>query len=93
MFKRSRHFNLSPRDLDHVMTLDTLTVVGEHSQDTGHSFTLDNSKILARELNWTARKVKEAVLIKSKPRPPLVNRDQGYHMLWQRLEAVPNLIR
>ncbi len=58
--------------------LDKPTAVGEHSQDTGHSFTLENSKILTREPNWTARKVKEAVLIKQKS--PSINRDQGYHL-------------
>ena len=57
---------------------DKPTAVGEHCQDTGHSFSQENAKILTREPNWTARKVKEAIYIKSKGPP--INRDQGYQL-------------
>ncbi len=57
---------------------DKPTAVGENCQDTGHLFSLEKSKILVREPNWTARKVKEAIYIKTKA--PSINHDQGYQL-------------
>ena len=71
---------------------DRPTAVGEHSQDTGHSFSLNNSKVLTRESNWTARKIKEAIYIRTKA--PSINRDQGYQLapVYHQLLPEPVLI-
>jgi len=60
------------RNLDHP------TGVGEHCLATGHSVSIQNVKVLAREKQWHRRKVKEAIYIKQ--RAPTMNRDQGYQL-------------
>ena len=54
------------------------TRVGDHCNATGHSVSLDNTKVLTREPQWTKRKVKEAILIKK--RAPSMNREQVYQL-------------
>ena len=39
------------------------TGVGDHCNATGHSVSLDNTRVLTREPQWTKRKVKEAIYI------------------------------
>ena len=52
------------------------TGVGDHCNATGHSVSLDNTKVLTREPQWTKRKVKEDIYIKRNS--PSMNREQGY---------------
>ena len=52
--------------------------VGDHCNATGHSVSLDNTKVLTREPQWTKRKVKEAIYIKKSA--PSMNREQGYQL-------------
>ena len=52
------------------------TGVGDHCNATGHSVSLDNTKVLTREPQWTKRKVKEAI----KKSAPSMNREQGYQL-------------
>ena len=54
------------------------TGVGDHCNATGHSVSLDNTKVLTREPQWTKRKVKEAIYIKKSA--PSMNREQGYQL-------------
>ena len=54
------------------------TGVGDHCNATGHYVSLDNTKALTREPQWTKRKVKEAVYIKKNA--PSMNREQGYQL-------------
>ena len=54
------------------------TGVGDHCNATGHSVSLDNTKVLTREPQWTKRKVKEAIYIKRNS--PSMNREQGYQL-------------
>ena len=68
---------LSQRFKEHT-TLDKHTGVGNHCLATGHSVSMDNTKILAREQNWHKRKGKEAIYIKQ--RGPTMNRHQGNHL-------------
>ena len=58
--------------------LDRPTAVGDHCLATGHSVSIKNTKILAREQDWLKRKVKEAIHIREKA--PNMNRDQGYQL-------------
>lgn len=58
--------------------LDKPTGVGDHCNATGHSVSLENTKILEREQDWMRRKVKEAIHIKQQK--PTMNRDQGYQL-------------
>ena len=37
------------------------TGVGDHCNASGHSVSLDNTKVVTREPQWTKRKVKEAI--------------------------------
>jgi len=61
---------LSQRFKEHT-NLDKLTGVGDHCQATGHSVSMDNTKVLTQELNWHKRKVTEAIYIKYiAPGPP-----------------------
>ena len=39
------------------------TRVSDHGNATGHSVSLDNTKVLTREPQWTKRKVKELILL------------------------------
>ena len=39
------------------------TGVSDHCNATGHSVSLDNTKVLTREPQWTKRKVKEDIYI------------------------------
>ena len=54
------------------------TGVGDHCNATGHSVSLDNTKVLTREPQWTKRKVKEAIYIKKSA--PSMTREQGYQL-------------
>ena len=54
------------------------TGLGDHCNATGHSVSLDNTKVLTREPQWTKRKVKEAIYIKKSA--PSMNREQGYQL-------------
>ena len=58
--------------------LDKPTGVRDHCRGTGHSVSMNNTKILTRESNWHKRKVKEAMYTKQSA--PTMNRDQGYHL-------------
>ena len=69
--------NLSVRFKEHCK-LDKPTGVGDHCNATGHSVSMDNLRVLAREQDWLKRKVKEAIHIKQ--RAPSMNRDQGYQL-------------
>ena len=57
----SRCFDLSlgKRFKEHT-NLTIPTGVGDHCYATGRSVSLDNTKVLTREPQWTKRKVKEA---------------------------------
>ena len=68
---------LSVRFKEHCK-LDKTTAVGEHCLETGHSVSLTNTKVLAREEDWFKRKIKEAINIRQQQ--PSINRDQGYHL-------------
>ena len=52
------------------------TGVGDHCIATGHSVSLDNTKVLTRKPQWTKRKVKEAIYIKRNS--PSINSKQGH---------------
>ncbi len=54
------------------------TGVGDHCNATGHSVSLDNTKVLTIEPQWTKRKVKEPIYIKKSA--PSMNREQGYQL-------------
>ena len=54
------------------------TGVGDHCNATGHSVSLDNTKVLTREPQWTKRKVKEAIYIKKSA--PSMNSEQWYQL-------------
>ena len=54
------------------------TRVGDHCNATGHSVSLDNTKVLSREPQWTKRKVKESIYVKKST--PSMNREQGYQL-------------
>ena len=58
--------------------LDKPTRVGDHCNATGHSVSMENTKILEREQDWLRRKVKESIHIRQKQ--PSMNRDQGYQL-------------
>ena len=58
--------------------LDKPTGVGDHCLNTGHSVSMENTRILEREENWLKRKVKEAIHIRQQQ--PSMNRDQGYQL-------------
>ena len=68
---------LFTRFKEHTKT-EKATGVGEHCNNTGHSVSWDNTKVLAREQDWLKRKVKEAIYIKQQR--PIMNRDQGYQL-------------
>ena len=54
------------------------TGVGDHCNATRNSVSLNNTKVLIRELQRTERKVKEAIYIKKNA--PSMNREQGYQL-------------
>ena len=58
--------------------LDKPTAVGEHTLNTGHTVSMTNAKILGKEENWKARKIKEAIKIRTQR--PLLNRDSGIQL-------------
>ena len=62
--------HLEKRFKEHT-NLTTPTGVGDHCNATRHSVSLDNTKVLTREPQWTKRKVKSA---------PSMNREQGYQL-------------
>ena len=69
---------------------DHPTAIGEHCIETGHSVSLQNSKILCREADWIKRKVKESIYIREQN--PDLNRDQGYQLppVYNQLLSVNN---
>ncbi len=59
---------------------DKSTVVRETCHDMAHTFSLEQSKILAKETNWPTRKVKAAMMIKTKlPPSSTKTRDTSLH--------------
>ena len=58
--------------------LDRPTAVGEHTLETGHTVSMDTAKILGKEENCRARKIKEAIKIRTQR--PLLNRDSGIQL-------------
>ena len=68
---------LGKRFKEHI-NLTIPTGVGDHCNATGHFVSLDNTKVLTREPQWTKRKVKEAIYIKKSA--PSMNREQGYQL-------------
>ena len=65
---------LGTRFAEHVKS-DKQSAVLEHLKATGHSFSFDDVSILAREPNYHARKIKEALKIHLNK--PTLNKDQG----------------
>ena len=43
---------------------DQPTGVGDHCRATGHSVSMDNTKVLTQEANWHKRDVNEAIYIR-----------------------------
>ena len=68
---------LGKRFKEHI-NLTIPTGVGDHCNATGHSVSLDNTKVLTREPQWTKRKENEAIYIKKGA--PSMNREQGYQL-------------
>ena len=52
------------------------TAVAEHTIATGHTVSIQNVKVLAREQQWLPRKVKEAIYIRQLH--PTINTNRGY---------------
>ena len=65
---------LGTRFAEHVKS-DKQSAVLENLKTTGHSFSFDDVSILAREPNYHARKIKEALKIHL--HKPTLNKDQG----------------
>ena len=63
---------------EHTRSRGALTAIGEHLSETGHSTSMDNTKILAREAQFWRRKIHESIKIKELK--PALNRDTGYHL-------------
>ena len=76
--------SLGTRFKEHTDGKHPSSAVWEHIDSTGHQYTLEKARILTREDNPYARKIREALLI-AKHRPDL-NRDRG-------LEIPPTLLR
>lgn len=87
--------SLGTRMKEHQSRSVNNSAVKEHCHNAGHSFTMENVKILGKESHDIKRKVKEAIQIKRKK--PSLNRDGGlelppvYHHLFSR--ELPNLAR
>ena len=58
--------------------LDRPTAIGEHSVESGHTTSLKNARIMGKEENWHARKIKEAIKIRTQR--PQLNRDVGIQL-------------
>ena len=56
----------------------TIPTVGDHCNATRHSVSLDDTKVLTREPQWTKRQVTEAIYIKRNS--PSMNREEGYQL-------------
>ena len=65
------------RFIEHTRS-DKESAILEHVTNTGHSVSLENVSILAREPRFGARKIKEALEIFK--RRPSLNRDQGVEL-------------
>ena len=77
MYLHKRIFHISEPHRGGGGLLQTTTLssgVGHHCNATGHSVSLDNTKVLTREPQWTKRKVKEAIYIKKSA--PSMNRER-----------------
>ena len=73
--------SLQKRLSEHKKTRDdpnTVTGVGEHCANTGHTINDQDTKILAREDQWWRRKISESIEIYTNQ--PDLNRDQGYEL-------------
>ena len=75
---------LGTRFKEHTDGKHTSSAVWEHIDATGHSYSMDKVKILAREDNFFHRKIREALKIHQ--HLPSLNRDRG-------LEMPPTLLR
>ena len=69
---------LKTRFKEHIRRTPPHSAVGEHRDNTGHSFPESNIKVLDSEEHWYRRKVKEALQIKEKR--PSLNRDRGLEL-------------
>ena len=71
---------LQNRVKEHTSTRrSSLTAVGEHCKETGHTISWDNIQVLATETNTSRRKIREALEIAE--RSPSLNRDIGAYEL------------
>jgi hypothetical protein len=70
--------SLGTRLKEHKRSRGTLTAVGEHIKDTGHTLDDEGTRVVAREAQYWPRKIHEAIEIKL--RTPNLNRDTGYHL-------------
>ena len=70
--------SLGTRIKEHKRSRGSLTAVGEHIKDTGHSLDDKGTRVVAREAQYWPRKIHEAIEIKL--RTPNLNRDTGYHL-------------
>ena len=68
---------LATRFKEHVKP-DNASGKSEHLITTGHTVSLNNTKVISKEDRWYPRKVKEAVYIKT--HKPVLNRDQGLQL-------------
>ncbi len=64
------------------------SAISEHTEQTGHVFNIDDTKILVKEQKLEARKVREAICI-HKERPEL-NRDWGQEIPAILLNLIPS---
>ncbi len=64
------------------------SAINEHTESTGHTFNIDDTKILVKEQKLDARKIREAICI-HKERPEL-NRDKGQEIPAILLNLIPN---
>ena len=88
ILKLVQRFGPSTADLDHGLIsvrfkehckLDKPTAVGDHCLNTGHSISLTNTKVLAREEDWFRRKVKEAVYMKQRQPSMILSPSEPHH--------------
>ena len=70
--------NMGTRFKEHTTRKGTVSAVKEHLNDSKHSCSIENVKILDREENWHRRKIKEAIMIQR--HQPTLNRDKGLEL-------------
>ena len=70
--------NMGIRFKEHTTRKGTVSAVKEHLEDSQHSCSLKNVKILDREDDWHRRKIKEAIMIQR--HHPTLNRDKGLEL-------------